>query len=311
LERTYRGNGRLSVKLLLSNYSAQSLEGELVWKMEAGDQMVAKQQTSLKVVPQGEVAETAHVDVGLPEVASPTKLRITAEIVADGKRFSNDWSSWLYPSAIAPAASSTPAFVDEPQIAQWKAWAVKPIPAKGDLDGHAVYVVRWPCDPRVVNAMIRGASVVILDGTDQLLKSHTLTFRPTWWKAGGSPETNHTGTFVYDHPATRAMAPDGWCDDAWFHLIEGGKKCMLESAPTRPEVIIRALPSMELIEDDALLFEVGVGKGSLIVSGLNHRGAAGRPENEWLVARLIDHAATFSRPKAKWPELFFLPRSSP
>ena len=49
---------------------------------------------------------------------------------------------------------------------------------------------------------------------------------------------NYTGTFVYEHPVTRAMAPDGWCDDGWFHLIHGGKKYNLEQVPVRPEVII-------------------------------------------------------------------------
>jgi hypothetical protein len=61
---------------------------------------------------------------------------------------------------------------------------------------------------------------------------------------------------------------------------------------------------MALLEDDALLFEVGVGRGSLIVSGLNHRRAAGRPENEWIIARLVDRAAGFPQPKVKWPESF-------
>ena len=100
------------------------------------------------------------------------------------------------------------------------------------------------------------------------------------------------------------MAPDGWCDDGWFYLIEGGEQVRFGATPARPEVIVRALPSMVLVEDDALLFEVGVGKGSLIVSGLNHRRAAGRPENEWLIARLLDHAAAFPQPKAKWPASF-------
>jgi hypothetical protein len=58
---------------------------------------------------------------------------------------------------------------------------------------------------------------------------------------------------------------------------------------------------MALIEDDALLFEVGVGKGSLIVSGLNHQRAKGRPENQWLLAQLLDYAATMPQPKVKWP----------
>ena len=75
--------------------------------------------------------------------------------------------------------------------------------------------------------------------------------------------------------------------------------------PARPNVLICALTSLALVEDDALLFEVGVGKGSLIVSGLNHQRAQNRPENEWLVASLLDYAAGFPHPPARWPESFF------
>jgi hypothetical protein len=102
------------------------------------------------------------------------------------------------------------------------------------------------------------------------------------------------------------MAPTGWCDEGWFHLIHGAWKFNLEAAPTRPAVIIRALPTLELVEDDAVLFEVGVGKGCLMVSGLNHQQAAGRPENDWLLARLVDHAATLPHPKTTWPSSFVL-----
>jgi hypothetical protein len=101
------------------------------------------------------------------------------------------------------------------------------------------------------------------------------------------------------------MAPDGWCDDGWFHLIEGSKKFELETMPQRPEVIIRALPGMLVVRDYALLFEVGVEKGTLLASGLNHRRAAGRPENDWLIARLLERAATFALPKAGWPASLF------
>ena len=271
--------------------------------MKAGDQTVSKQRVPLNLVPQGEVTEMALVDVELPEVTSPTQLKITTEVVANGKRYTNDWSARLYPSKIA-AAFTAPVFADETQIELCKTWGAKPVPEKGELDSHAVYVVSWPCDPRIVAAMNRGASVVILDGADRLLKSYPVTFRTSWWKAGDAPQTNHTGTFVYDHPVTRAMAPDGWCDNGWFHLIEGGNKCVLESAPARPKVILRALSSMVRVADEALLFEVGVGKGSLIVSGLNHRRAEGRPENEWIIVRLLDHAAQFTQPKMKWPTSF-------
>ena len=99
----------------------------------------------------------------------------------------------------------------------------------------------------------------------EISTTRAVSYKTTWWKAGDSYDTNNCGTLVYDHPATRAMAPDGWCDDGWFYLIEGGGKSVLEKMPARPDVIVRGLPSMALIEDDALLYEVGVGRGTLIV----------------------------------------------
>jgi hypothetical protein len=303
LERTYRGTKRLEVKLLVSNFSTEPLQGELDWEVKAGDQSLANRHVATSRIPQGELAEASQINLELPETTSPRKLTITAEMTANGKRFANDWRSWLYPAVIRPAALPVPIFADDAQIKPRANCGVKPIPAKGDLNGRAVYVVSWPCDPRVLDAMKRGASVVALDGVDVLM-SYPVTFATSWWCAGGSPQTNHTGTFVYDHPATRAMAPDGWCDEGWLDLLEGASKCVLESAPARPNVMIRALPSLALVEDDALLFEVGVEKGLLIVSGLNHRRAQGRPENDWLIARLLDHAAGFPKPQVKWPACF-------
>jgi hypothetical protein len=310
LDRTYRSKSHLELKLLVSNFSPDALQGEFVWEVKAGNQSIAKRRVSLNRVPQGELAEATKISLELPKTASPAKLTITAELLAGKKHFSNDWCSWLYPAVIRPAAFPVPVFADETQIKLYKNWGVKPIPANGDLSSKAVYVVRWPCDSRVVDAMKRGASIVILDGAGQLLPSRGVTFKTTWWKAGDNPDNNNTGTFVYDHPATRAMAPDGWCDDGWLHLLEGATKCVLESAPARPNVMIRALPSLAWVEDDALLFEVGVEKGDLIVSGLNHRDAKNRPENEWLIARLLDYAATMPQVKAQWPASFLKVSSS-
>ena len=301
LGRTYRGKSQLALKLLVSNFSPAPLQGEFVWEVKAGDQSIAKRQIALNQIPQGELAEASQISLELPDVTAPVPVTITAELVAGEKHFKNDWRTRLYPAAIRPTATSIPVFADDAQIKQLADGGAKPIPAKGDLDSHAVYAVSWPCDARVVDAMKRGASVVILDGAGLLMKSYGITFRSTWWKAGDNPTTNSSGTYVYDHPTTRAMAPEGWCDDGWYYLLEGAVKGVLETAPTRPNVIVRALPSMACVEDDAVLFEVGVEKGSLIISGLNHRGAQGRPENEWIIARLLDHAASFPQPKAQWP----------
>jgi hypothetical protein len=301
VERTYRAKNRLNAAILISNFSPAALQGKLVWEVKLGDKSLARKELTPSEVPQGEVAEAAKIDVELPETASPSAIKITAELTTDGKRFVNDWSTWLFPAEIRPATSAVPVFVTESRIEEFQGWDVKPIPAEGSLSERAVYVTDDLLDHRVVDAMERGASVVLFGMGDQFLPPIPITFRTTWWKAGDAPDRNHCGTFVYDHPVTRAMAPEGWCDAGWLDLIEGATKYVLETAPARPNVLIRALPSMALVEDDALLFEVGVGKGSLIVSGLNHQRAKGRPENQWILSQLIGYAATMPKPKATWP----------
>ena len=300
LERTYRGKSRMELKLLLSNYSPAPLKGDCVWEVKVGDQSIAKRQLPLCQTPQGEVVEIAQVDLELPDPVAPAQIKLSVELSVGDRHYSNNWSAWLYPAVIRPAAFPVPVFAAESQIKKFSDWGVQPIPAKGDLADHAVYLTDTIIDNRVIDAMERGASVVFLGVVEQFMTPRPVTFKTTWWKAGDNYDKNHCGTLVYDHPLTRAMAPDGWCDDGWFDLIEGGKKYVLEGMPARPNVIIRGLPSMALIEDDALLFEVGVGKGSLIVSGLNHQRAGDRPENQWLLARLLDYAAALPQPKAKW-----------
>jgi hypothetical protein len=307
LEMTYRGNSRLDLKVLVSNFSPEPLQGELCWEVKAGGQTIASKTVPVTRIAQGEVAEATAVGLVLPQPTAPAKLSVTARLSAGGKRFGNDWTAWLYPAVIRPATAPVPAFASVAYSKVFGAWGLAPIPADGVLDSRAVYLTDTFSDTRLVDAMERGACVVCLGGADPFMNAYPITFRTTWWKAGDVPEKNHTGTFVYDHPATRAIAPDGWCDGGWFYLIEGAKKCVLEGAPVRPDVIVRALSSMAMVQDEALLFAVGVGKGSLIVSGLNHTQADGRPENEWLLARLIDYAATLPRPKAVWP-LSFLAR---
>ena len=77
------------------------------------------------------MAEVAQVDLELPAVVSPTRLHITAELLAGDKHTCNDWTSWLYPAAAAPKPFRVPVFADAERLKQYGAWGVQAIPAKG------------------------------------------------------------------------------------------------------------------------------------------------------------------------------------
>ena len=305
LARTYRGKGHLDVKLLVSNYSPAPLDGQIIWEVKAGGQSLARRELPLSGVPQGDVSEAGQIGLDLPDPDAPTPLSLSVEVVSGERRFQNDWSTWLYPDVIKPGELSVPVFTDEAVLKQYPDWGLLPIPAEGPLDADAVYVLGRVLDARTVDALDRGASVVLLDSEDCTLGARFVTFRTNWWRGGYEHgQSNVGGTFVYDHPVTRAMAPDGWCDAGWYDLLMEAKKYSLGDAPQRPDVIVRAIPSIMVVDDEALIYEVGVGKGCLIVSGLNHDRAAGKPENDWLVARLLDRAASHPQPKSQWPVSF-------
>ena len=301
LAETYRDNQHLHLRLLVSNYSLQPVQGTLRWEVVADGRSVAQSQKPFERLPQGTVSEVGQIDANFPAVTKPTRLKIAVTAAAGGRTFSNHWTSWLFPKLIEPETTAVPILGEPEIIPRLPPWIIKPYPAENALSEKAVYVTSKLTDQRLVDALERGASVVLLGSADGILKRRPVTFKTTWWKAGESYDENHCGTFVYDHPATRAMAPDGWCDAGWFTLVDGAVKYVLEGAPARPEVIVRALPSLVLVEDDAMVFAVGVGKGRLIVSGLNHGRAQDRPENEWILARLFDYAVRGEVPKAVWP----------
>ena len=235
-------------------------------------------------MPQGELAERAQIDLELPDPPSPAALKIAATLSLGEKQYHNNWSARLYPAQIRPAESAVAVFVSDPGQKDFLGWSVKPIPAEGKLASRAVYVTDDLFDARIVDAMNRGASAVLLSSESTFWLSYPVTFRTTWWKAGDAPDRNHCGTFVYDHPATQAMAPDGWCDAGWFDLLKGAGKCSLEKMPARPG------------GDRSRPAEHGTGRGQRdIVPGWSGPGVSygqrlesstrrGRPENQWLLS---------------------------
>jgi hypothetical protein len=308
LDLTYRGGSALNVKLRVSNFAPDAFKaGEGSLQLLADGRAIAQSQSQSVSAGQGEMAEVTQLKLTLPEVKLPTRLQLRAEFhgsiaphsTPNSSLWQNDWTAWLYPKSVSVPASSVPIFASAAQLKRWPELRLTPIPETSALPSRAVYLM-GRLDRRVLAAVENGGSLVLLQG-GRVFNSRPVTYRSTWWKAGDDLNANQCGTFVYDHPVTRRMAPDGWCDPGWFNLLEGARKIGLENFPSRPQVIIRALPSLQAVQDEALLFEVGLGAGSLIVSGLNHDRGKGRPENDWLLHQLMAHAATLPRLQAQWP----------
>lgn len=309
LEQTYRGKSQLNLKLMLSNFSTKTLTGNVTLKIFLGNDCLKQEVIALSEILNGDVADLGVINLTLPDVREPTRLTITARLSSDNADSENRWESRLFPALIRPAAGNIPLYTclkNNDALAKFNG---KPLPKGEKLPVRAVYVTDNFEDSRLVAAMADGASVVCLADNRALpfLTSYPVSFKSTWWKAGGEPSNNHTGTYVYENPMTAAMTPEGWCDGGWLYLMDNAHKFVFSENKPQPEIFVRALPSLLRVDNAALLFSVRVGEGSLLVSGFNHSRAALRPENEWLLARMIDYAATFPKPKSAWPPALLKP----
>ncbi len=299
LRQTYRGKTTLGLDLVVSNFSPAPLADEtLAWRVRLDGADLGRGEIKPVRVGQGEVAAVGKADVVLPDVSKPTRLAVEAELVCGQARYANDWTAWLYPAQVPAPRLAVGVFADPSLMALVGPLGARPIPDGDPLDPKAVYVA-GALDHRLVDAAEKGACLVLI-GSHQIAPTVAATFKTSWWKGSG-PDDNHCGTVVYDHPITRDIAPDGWCDAGWYLLIQGARKYDVEALPARPDVIIRGIPHLHLMADLAFLFEARVGKGCVLASGLNHAAAKDSPEGQWLLARMLEHAAGLPRPRSEIP----------
>jgi hypothetical protein len=257
--------------------------------------------------PRCALTELAKIDIPLPEVDAPTRIVIRVRLASGGAVFTNEWSTWIY-SAHVPA-SGAPLFASAELLPWLEGRGAQPLPQQKPYPAQAVYVSNQ-LTPELLDATLAGASLLLCKPQGFLPAAMT-RFKTAWWL--GSPDDNNAGTVVYDHPVTRAMAPDGWCDAAWYRLLEGSDGYLLDELPAQPEQIIRGVEVACVCRNKSMLFQAAAGQGCVIVCGLNLDAALPDgtpcPASEWLTARLIEHAATFPNPAAAIPEAFLRERA--
>ncbi len=323
LNPVYRAGQTLSIRFIVSDFSENRLDAELKASLAMGDRLLPPVLGPKRAqFGKGQVAPWCDFTCTIPEVSSPQELRVHFAMNYEnrvGVRFhrNNGWTAWVYPAAPPRPQLELPLFAG-PELVRALEWlGAKPLPGGVKLPAEAVYVMNQPTK-KVLDAVAEGACLVMLS-PQGIFPTERNRFKTGWWLGG--PGDSNVGTVVYDNPITRAIAPDGWCDIGWHRLVEGSQAIILDDLPSQPGVLVRAIEVHRLCRSKALLFQARLGRGSLIVSGLNLSsivgGASlprvasrdgdvpptieGPPEVEWLLARMVEHAGTLPKPKGELP----------
>ena len=243
----------------LSHFGPEPLTGSaLRWQARAGGFRAAGENAVPTVAP-GDVVPVGRMSLTLPPVTKPTELVLEAELTAPGGPIRNQWSFWIFP-----------------------------VPEAETRSGAAIETDRLT--PELVAALAAGANV--------LLTGHfpTPRTREKFQCATAGRATGHFGTIIPSHPLLAEMAPAGFADWQFFHLLDGAAAMDFTASPLPFRPLIEYIPSFKLARRKTPLCEMTVGRGRLLMCGL--RFESFDPAARYLHARMLDYLASAAAPQA-------------
>lgn len=248
---TWKNDMEFTADIVIANYSAADIGSSVSWKMMTQDGAEVRRGVLKRTkAVQGEVTFMGRIRASLADIKKPEKIMLCLAIdEMDHKQAPyspgiNAYPFWIYPA-------------DEQK-------------EKGEM----VSVYRQ-FTKGAEEDLKKGKNVLIISKGSKayLPKSRAMTFRPDFW----SPmfhQPDHDGHMLgclinEKHPIFQDFPTDDFADWQWFDLIQGGRSIQIDRTPTELDLIVQAIPTIDMGERLGVLFEAKVGKGKLLVSSIN------------------------------------------
>ncbi|MGN1265819.1 MAG: sugar-binding domain-containing protein [Muribaculaceae bacterium] len=211
-------------------------------------------------------SQLGEISASLAAVASPQCL--TLEVQVDGNK--NSWHIWVYPSQIESSSAESDILVAD------------------SLDDEALAALN--SGKSVLLSLPKGA--LSKDFGGNIAIGFSSIFWNTAWTRGQAPHT--LGILCNpSHPALAEFPTDYHSDYQWWDAMSHSGA--IEFAKVSPEIqpLVRVIDDWFTNRPLALLFEVKVGKGKLLVSGIDFwQDMDNRPEAKQLLHSLKKYMAT-------------------
>lgn len=230
-------------------------------------------------------SRTALDALTLPPLSgkAPGKFDLIVE-VHDGRRRVawNHWPLWFFPTS-APPRLGPGVYASLPDLYTLFPDIRRPLDPLAPPSDARLFITHRLDDASgqpveaVFSFLERGGRMLLLSN-GVLKERESCAYRTLPYNQG---RVGNMGTVIRPHPALGDFPHEGWCDLPFVPLIEGAYPIDLAAfAPTQIRPIIRSNGHYVTMEDKGYLFEVGVGKGVLMVCSLNlqmgHTHPAGR-----------------------------------
>jgi hypothetical protein len=201
-----------------------------------------------------------HFELPLEGVVTPRHLTIRLAVPEAGVE--NRWSIWVYPRTVDASA------------------------------GEVLVAERY--DDEVRRTLAEGGRVLLLSPPKQTGEmAIPSSFLPVFWSLSWFAAQPGTSSVLCDpsHPALASFPTAFHSDWQWREVLEPSKAFVLDEAPKDYQPVVRVIDDFHRNHRLAAVFETRVGRGRLLVSGLNLIDAGrSRPVARQLLHSLLGYA---------------------
>ncbi|WP_291101571.1 MULTISPECIES: sugar-binding domain-containing protein [unclassified Flavobacterium] len=267
-KRIYTNIDTISATVEVAHYGDQPMKGVVPsWKINnTAGQTVLSGNLPETTIELGNCIPLGKISVPLSAIKSPEKLILEVSVGS----FSNSWDIWVYPA---------------------KKEVIK--------DSEKIKVVS-SLDSLTQKYLEKGGSVLLTLKKGELKPEYggeigigfSSIFWNTAWTKGQKPHT----LGILCNPKDKALASfptEYYSNWQWWDAMSHSNAIMLESISSEIKPIVRVIDDWVTNRSLALLFEVKVGKGKLLVSGIDfNQDMEKRPEAQQLLFSLKKYMAS-------------------
>lgn len=264
----YLNDEMLKVPVEVAHYGPQPLESVTpLWNLTHMDgTLFAEGELPVSNIPLGNALQLGTIRQSLKDLAGPENLKLTVMI----NDFKNSWDIWVYPAQL-PA-----------------------MPNQSEIKVTQVY------DQEVEDYLQKGGSVLLTlpegsldsDKGGDIAIGFSSIFWNTAWTNGQAP---HTLGILCDpeHPALQEFPTKYYSDWQWWDAMSHSNAIRLDAVSSDLQPIVRVIDDWFTARPLGLLFECKVGKGKLLVSGIDLLAEQEkRPEARQLLYSLTKYAGS-------------------
>jgi hypothetical protein len=266
-KRIFVKNETIEAEIEVAHFGQEALENVTpAWKISIENGIIIRSGDFEKIdIPIGNCITLGKINVPLEQIDAPQKIVLTVNV----DRFANQWDLWIF-SAELPE-------VDESQIL-----------ITSVLDDKAVQVLE---NGGRVLLSLRKNSLKSEKGGDIKVGFSSIFWNTAWTRK----QAPHTLGILCDpkHPALSEFPTEFHSNWQWWDAMSHSHAINLNSFANQPDPIVRIIDDWFENRPLGLLFEARVGKGKMLISGIDFwKDMDKRPEARQLLYSIQKYMAS-------------------